>query len=53
MMEVGFYLFLLKRTVILRNWYVDSELNNIKFRQIPIWVKFTRLSIGYFSIPIN
>ncbi|KAH0633054.1 hypothetical protein KY284_035840 [Solanum tuberosum] len=35
--------------LILRNWDVDFELDADMFSQIPIWVKFPRLPVGYWS----
>ncbi|KAK4731392.1 hypothetical protein R3W88_024380 [Solanum pinnatisectum] len=36
--------------MILRNWYVDCERDADMFSQIPIWVKFPRLPVGYWSV---
>lgn len=38
------------RPMILRNWDMDFELDSDMFSQIPIWVKFPRLSVGYWSV---
>ncbi|KAH0633055.1 hypothetical protein KY284_035841 [Solanum tuberosum] len=36
--------------MILRNWDVDFERDADMFSRIPIWVKFPRLSVRYWSI---
>ncbi|KAG5585785.1 hypothetical protein H5410_046219 [Solanum commersonii] len=47
-MQAGPYFFG-NMPMILRNWYVDFELDGDMFSQIPIWVKFPRLPVRYWS----
>ncbi|KAH0636125.1 hypothetical protein KY290_036549 [Solanum tuberosum] len=40
----------LPRPMILRNWYMDFKLDSDMFSEIPIWVNFPRLAVGYWSV---
>lgn len=48
-MQAGPY-FYGNKPMILRNWQLDFEFNADMFHQIPIWVKFPRLPLGYWSV---
>ncbi|KAK4716390.1 hypothetical protein R3W88_014728 [Solanum pinnatisectum] len=48
-MQAGPY-FYGNKPMILRNWQLDFEFNADMFSQIPIWVKFPRLPVGYWSV---
>lgn len=48
-MQYGPY-FYGNKPIILRYWELDFEFDVDMYRQIPIWVKFLGLHVGYWSI---
>lgn len=38
--------------MILRNWELDFNFDADMISQIPIWVKFPRLLVGYWSVKV-
>ncbi|KAH0746260.1 hypothetical protein KY285_007917 [Solanum tuberosum] len=48
-MQTGQY-FYGSKPMILRNWELDFELNVEMYNQIPIWVRFPSLPVGYWSV---
>lgn len=42
--------FYVNKPLILRNWELDFEFNADMFSQIPVWVKFPSLPVGYWSV---